>query len=84
VLVGPAAPTLRETKRLSDMDDQDTLRGQVPFLFFYRRGVHDGDRDPAGVIRRALGEVLVPYYPLSERLREVEARKLVVDCTGEG
>jgi hypothetical protein len=28
--------------------------------------------------------VLVPYYPLAERLRVVEARKLVVDCTGEG
>ncbi|CAN6340561.1 unnamed protein product [Urochloa humidicola] len=86
VLVGPAAPTPRETKRLSDIDDQDTLRGQVPFLFLYRGGVHahaDG-RDPAGVIRRALGEALVPYYPLAGRLRAVEARKLVVDCTGEG
>jgi hypothetical protein len=84
VLVGPAAPTPRETKSLSDIDDQDTLRGQVPFLFFYRRGAHDDDSDPAGVIRRALGEALVPYYPLAGRLREVEARKLVVDCTGEG
>ncbi|CAL4895773.1 unnamed protein product [Urochloa decumbens] len=87
VLVGPAAPTPRETKRLSDIDDQDTLRGQVPFVFFYRGGVHahaDGGRDPAVVIRRALAQALVPYYPLAGRLREVEARKLVVDCTGEG
>nr|CAB3460159.1 unnamed protein product [Digitaria exilis] len=85
VLVGPAAPTPRETKRLSDIDDQETLRGQVLFLFVYRGGAHDaGDRDPAAVIRRALGEALVPYYPLAGRLREVEDRKLVVDCTGEG
>ncbi|TKW24541.2 hypothetical protein SEVIR_3G057466v4 [Setaria viridis] len=84
VLVGPAAPTPRETKRLSDLDDHETLRGQAPFLFFYRGGAHAHDRDPAGVIRRALGEALVPYYPLAGRLREVEARKLVVDCTGEG
>jgi hypothetical protein len=34
-------------KRLSDIDDQDTLRGQVSFLFFYRHGAH---RDPASVI----------------------------------
>jgi hypothetical protein len=38
VLVGPAAPTPRETKRLSDIHDQETLRGHVPFLFVYRGG----------------------------------------------
>ena len=89
VLVGPAAPTPHETKRLSDIDDQETLRGYVPSVYFYRRGAcrahADDDRnDPADVIRRALGEALVPYYPLAGRLREVEGRKLVVDCTGEG
>ncbi|CAO2141253.1 unnamed protein product [Urochloa humidicola] len=86
VLVGPSEPTPRETKRLSDHDDQDMLRSHVPFVFFYRGGTqaHADGRDPAGVIRRALGEALVPYYPLAGRLREVEARKMVVDCTGEG
>jgi len=91
VLVGPAAPTPRETKRLSDIDDQETLRWHVPFVFVYRggrgevvRAAEAGDRDPAAAIRRALSEALVPYYPLAGRLREVEGRKLVVDCTGEG
>ncbi|WVZ96206.1 hypothetical protein U9M48_041873 [Paspalum notatum var. saurae] len=83
-LVGPAALTPRETKRLSDIDDQDTLRGHVPFFFLYRGAHAAAGRDPAGVIRRALGGALVPFYPLAGRLREVEARKLVVDCTGEG
>ncbi|CAL4895774.1 unnamed protein product [Urochloa decumbens] len=83
-LVGPASPTPRETKRLSDIDDHETLRGQVPIIFFYRGGPRAATADPAGVIRRALGEALVPYYPVAGRLREVEARKLVVDCTGEG
>ena len=77
-LVGPAAPTPRETKRLSDLDDHETLRVQVKFAFFYRAG---GKHDAAGVVRRALGEALVPYYPLAGRVREVEERKLVV---GEG
>ncbi|KAI5022376.1 hypothetical protein ZWY2020_059106 [Hordeum vulgare] len=88
-LVGPAAPTPRDTKRLSEIDDQDTLRGHVSFALIYRAQVMDDDDvdapvHPAGVIRRALGEALVHYYPLAGRLREVEGRKLVVDCTGEG
>uniref|UniRef100_A0ACD5ZPM6 Uncharacterized protein n=1 Tax=Avena sativa TaxID=4498 RepID=A0ACD5ZPM6_AVESA len=89
-LVGPAAPTPGDTKRLSDIDDQDTLRAHVSFALVYRGRVpvlEDGDvapGGPVGVIRRALGEALVHYYPLAGRLREVEGRKLVVDCTGEG
>lgn len=80
-LLDPDKPTPRETKRLSDIDDQETLRRHVPFVLFYRGGLQ---ADPAGVIRRALGQALVPYYPLAGRLREVDGRKLVVDCTGEG
>jgi len=84
-LVGPAEPTPRETKRLSDIDGVEGFRVQTPCMFFFR-GLPRADAGPApaGVIRRALAEALVPYYPLAGRLREVEARKLVVDCTGEG
>ncbi|TVU00196.1 hypothetical protein EJB05_54375, partial [Eragrostis curvula] len=84
VLVGPATATPRETKRLSDIDDQEFCRGHVSNVLFYRGRLQADERDPAVVIRRALGEALVPYYPLAGRLREVEERKLVVDCTGEG
>ncbi|TVU02084.1 hypothetical protein EJB05_52450, partial [Eragrostis curvula] len=81
-LVGPARPTPRETKRLSDIDDQIGLRWHMPLVFFYRGrggGVrHDHEeKDPVRVVRRALGEALVPYYPLAGRLREVEGKKLV-------
>ncbi|KAG2624493.1 hypothetical protein PVAP13_3KG137800, partial [Panicum virgatum] len=84
-LVRPAQPTPRETKRLSDIDGVEGFRVQTPCMFFFR-GLPRADAGPApaGVIRRALAEALVPYYPLAGRLREVEARKLVVDCTGEG
>ncbi|KAJ1269817.1 hypothetical protein BS78_06G007000 [Paspalum vaginatum] len=84
-LVGPAAATPRETKRLSDIDDREGLRVHVPSMFFYRGGPpQKAADDSAAVIRCALGETLVPYYPLAGRLREAEAGKLVVDCTGEG
>uniref|UniRef100_A0A0D3GP38 Uncharacterized protein n=1 Tax=Oryza barthii TaxID=65489 RepID=A0A0D3GP38_9ORYZ len=89
-LVAPAAPTPRETKRLSDVDDPESLRWQVPVVFVYRarrwraRRPSAAAADPVDTIRRALAAALVPYYPFAGRLREVEGRKLVVDCTVEG
>nr|WKK95849.1 alcohol acyltransferase 1 [Lilium sp.] len=84
-LIAPAAPTPHELKRLSDIDDQEGLRFQIPVIQFYR---HDpllgGARDPVMVIREALAKALVFYYPLAGRLREGADRKLAVECTGEG
>ncbi|MFS8001379.1 putative 13-hydroxylupanine O-tigloyltransferase [Helianthus anomalus] len=42
------------------------------------------NKNPATVIREALAKLLVFYHPLVGRPREGPARKLVVDCTGEG
>ncbi|KAL6660648.1 hypothetical protein ACP70R_001683 [Stipagrostis hirtigluma subsp. patula] len=87
VLVAPAAPTPRELKRLSDIDDQDAMRLHIPLIHFYRRNdasLGGGGRDPAPVIRAAVAGALVHYYPFAGRLRELEGRKLAVDCTGEG
>ncbi|RID64583.1 hypothetical protein BRARA_E03509 [Brassica rapa] len=71
-LVTPAKSTPRELKPLSNIDDQQGLRFQIHFIFFYR------------LIRRALGQTLVYYYPFAGRLWEGPNRKLAVDCTGEG
>jgi len=84
VLVAPAAPTPRELKRLSDIDDQDGLRFHVPIIQFYRRDASMDSREPSRVIKDAVARALVHYYPLAGRLRELEGRKLAVDCTGEG
>lgn len=81
-LVVPARPTPRELKPLSDIDDQEGLRFQIPVIQFYRRRPDGGD--PVVVIKEALAKTLVFYYPFAGRLREGPGRKLAVECTGEG
>ncbi|KAF8674844.1 hypothetical protein HU200_047975 [Digitaria exilis] len=84
-LVAPARPTPRETKSLSDIDDQHALRYYETVIGFFRRcSGDDGPDDPAEAARSALAEALVYYYPVAGRLREEAGGKLVVDCTAEG
>ncbi|XP_050366612.1 benzyl alcohol O-benzoyltransferase [Argentina anserina] len=83
-LVSPAKPTPRELKHLSDIDDQESLRFQIPVIQFYRYDPSMKGRDCVKVIREAISQTLVFYYPFAGRLREGPNRKLMVDCTGEG
>ncbi|KAG6385804.1 hypothetical protein SASPL_154685 [Salvia splendens] len=83
-LIAPAKPTPHEFKALSDIDDQEGLRFQIPVIQFYRRNLSLKERDPVKVIRDAIANALVPYYPFAGRLREHANRKLVVECNGEG
>ncbi|XP_058103759.1 benzyl alcohol O-benzoyltransferase [Magnolia sinica] len=84
VLISPAKPTPHEFKHLSDIDDQEGLRFQIPVIQFYHNDPSMGGRDPAQVIRNAIADALVFYYPFAGRLREGPGRKLTVECTGEG
>lgn len=86
-LISPARPTPTELKPLSDVDDQDGLRFQQSAIMFYPAGQRaEGVKaeDPAKAVKAALAEALVYYYPWAGRLKEGPARKLMVDCTGEG
>ncbi|KAI9082439.1 hypothetical protein K1719_035585 [Acacia pycnantha] len=83
-LVAPAKPTPRELKLLSDVDDQQGLRFQIPFMHFYGHEASMKGKDPAQVIKKALSQALVFYYPFAGRLREGPGRKLMVDCNEEG
>jgi len=83
-LVPPAAPTPREVKLLSDIDDQEGLRFNMPIIFIYCHEPSMVEKDPVKVLKRALSQTLVYYYPLAGRIREGARDKLMVDCTGEG
>nr|AAL01168.1 Putative hsr201 hypersensitivity-related protein [Oryza sativa Japonica Group] len=101
-LVAPARPTPHEHKPLSDIDSQRGLELYAAGVEFFRRRHHaaavfsggddDNSGDPVGIIRAALAEALVSFYPLAGRIRELPAAggggggggKLVVECTAEG
>ncbi|KAM0923889.1 hypothetical protein ACQ4PT_005226 [Festuca glaucescens] len=86
-VVVPARATPQEVKQLSDVDNQRDLRLYVTFIEFYRRRV-EGVPEPSAassIIKAALSEALVYYYPVAGRLRELPGGdKLAVDCTAEG
>ncbi|MBA0702005.1 hypothetical protein Goari_005464, partial [Gossypium aridum] len=84
-VVAPAKPTPHEQKLLSvDIDDQESLRLQVPWIQFYRYEPSMEGKDIAEVIKEALAQTLVFYYPFAGRLKEGAHGKLIVDCNGEG
>ncbi|CAK7333777.1 unnamed protein product [Dovyalis caffra] len=83
-LVTPIDPTPHEFKPLSDIDDQDGFRVQIPVILFYPYHPSMQTRDPVKVIKEALAKTLVFYYPFAGRLREGPNRKLTVECTAEG
>ncbi|XP_062103711.1 benzyl alcohol O-benzoyltransferase-like [Humulus lupulus] len=74
----------RETKYLSNIDDQIGLRNHIPFVQFYLPSKAMQGHDPAVLIKLALSKALVYYYPMAGRLRNSDNGKLVVDCNGEG
>ncbi|KAB2632116.1 methanol O-anthraniloyltransferase-like [Pyrus ussuriensis x Pyrus communis] len=83
-LVTPASPTPCEQKILSDIDNQEALRCQTPFIWSYTSNPSSKEIDPVQVIRDAVSRSLVYYYPLAGRVREGPNKKLMVDCNGEG
>ncbi|KAI3944181.1 hypothetical protein MKW98_016411 [Papaver atlanticum] len=89
-LIVPAKPTPHEFKCLSDIDDRKGNRSHSPTIHFYRRKKDPfvsstcNREDIVSVIRKALADTLVFYYPFAGRLREAPRGKLLLECTGQG
>uniref|UniRef100_A0A6N2NIX1 Uncharacterized protein n=1 Tax=Salix viminalis TaxID=40686 RepID=A0A6N2NIX1_SALVM len=83
-LVAPARATPHEFKPLSDIDRQLYLQFQSPHYNFYAHNPSMRGTDPVMVIRKAISQALVYYYPYAGRIRQEPENKLVVDCSGEG
>ncbi|KAI3965670.1 hypothetical protein MKX01_010627 [Papaver californicum] len=89
-LIVPAKPTPYEFKYLSDIDDRKGLCFHTATIHFYqnKRDISMASTcktdDIVGVIKKALADILVFYYPFAGRLREAPGGKLLVECTGQG
>ena len=87
IMVPPSRPSPKTTLYLSNLDDHLIVRRRFDTLLVYNNGSHNisPSPNPVKVIRDALSQVLAYYYPLAGRVRRTQdARKLQLDCTGEG
>ncbi|KAI9082459.1 hypothetical protein K1719_035602 [Acacia pycnantha] len=64
-LVALAKPKPREMKLLSDIDDQEGLRFQIPMIHFYHHKSSMKGKVAAQVIKKALSQALLFYYPFA-------------------
>ncbi|THU55662.1 hypothetical protein C4D60_Mb11t08930 [Musa balbisiana] len=80
-LVPPAEETEKGFYFLTNLDQNIAVIVQTIYCF---KSDEKGNEMAAEVIKEALAQVLVRYYPLAGRLTISNEGKLIVDCTGEG
>lgn len=80
-LVPPAKETEKGLYFLSNLDQNIAVIVRTIYCF---KSDLKGHEDAVEVIKNALSNVLVHYYPLAGRLTISSEGKLIVDCTGEG
>ncbi|XP_013598902.1 PREDICTED: spermidine coumaroyl CoA acyltransferase-like [Brassica oleracea var. oleracea] len=83
-LVTPAKHTPREVLSLSTLDS-DVLNEDMYATIYVYKANERNKNDPVPLLRKALSELLVYYYPLSGKLvRRESGRKPQLVCQGEG
>ncbi|XP_058113016.1 shikimate O-hydroxycinnamoyltransferase-like [Magnolia sinica] len=82
-MVQPAQDAPIPILRLCTLD-QVMLRMHIPTIYFYRPTNGSSNFFDPEVLKSALSESLVPYYPMAGRLRKDEDGRLEIDCNGEG
>lgn len=80
-LVPPAAETEKGLYFLSNLDQNIAV---IVRTLYYYKSDSKGNEDVVEVMKKALSDVLVHYYPLAGRLSISTEGKLIVDCTGDG
>ncbi|KAJ0570922.1 putative transferase [Helianthus annuus] len=87
-LIKPSIPTPNHMLYLSNLDDQKFLRFSIKYLYLFQKSV------PINLLKHSLSKVLVHYYPLAGRLKNLQSShehehdddddRLQIDCNGEG
>lgn len=83
-MIRPAQETPKHCLRLSDLDLLVMPSGHVPAVYFYRRPNDSSKFFDSRLLKEALSEVLVSFYPLAGRLTKDEKGRTEIQCNGEG
>ncbi|EXB25275.1 Omega-hydroxypalmitate O-feruloyl transferase [Morus notabilis] len=80
-VVLPAEETPKGLYFLSNLDQNIAVTVRTIYCF---KSDSRGNEEAAEVIKKALSDILVHYYPVAGRLTISSEGKLIVNCTGEG
>ncbi|XP_065850160.1 shikimate O-hydroxycinnamoyltransferase-like [Euphorbia lathyris] len=86
IMIRPAKETPQRNLWVSDLD-LIVSRAHVPTVYFYKQQPNNTSNSnffEAQVLKDALSEVLVPFYPAAGRLGEDENGRIHINCNGNG
>ncbi|KAF5788149.1 putative quinate O-hydroxycinnamoyltransferase [Helianthus annuus] len=81
----PPSETINGSSNHIWTSNLDLVVGRIHILtvYFYRPNGSNNYFDP-NVMKQALADVLVPFYPMAGRLGRDESGRIVINCNGEG